>query len=171
MRCFSESVSDANYDNRPDDTQVCSCHNVSKGDISAAVKSGTCKTVLEIKSCTKAGAGCGGCMPLVTQIFNAEMKAMGAEVKNHLCPHFEYSRVDLFNIISVRQLKTMDEVMREVGKNPESLGCELCKPTLASIFASLWNRHVMVSTRWMMGGDARVAVRDRDRVKLTFLWR
>lgn len=106
-------------------------------------------------------------MPLVTQIFNAEMKAMGAEVKNHLCPHFEYSRVDLFNIISVRQLKTMDEVMREVGKNPESLGCELCKPTLASIFASLWNRHVMVSARWVMGGDARVAVRDRDRVKLT----
>ncbi|KAF8534034.1 hypothetical protein BDD12DRAFT_646418, partial [Trichophaea hybrida] len=58
-------------------------------------------------------------------------------------PHFEYSRVDLFNIIAVKRLKTLDEVMKECGKNPDSLGCEVCKPTLGSIFASLYNRHVM----------------------------
>lgn len=33
--------------------------------------------------------------------------------------------------------------MRECGKDPESLGCEICKPTLASIFASLFNQHVI----------------------------
>jgi nitrite reductase (NAD(P)H) len=72
----------------PDDTQVCSCYNVSKGDISTVVKNGTCKSMGEIKSCTKAGSGCGGCIPLVQQIFNAEMKAMGSEVKNYReCPH------------------------------------------------------------------------------------
>lgn len=31
-------------------------------------------------------------MPLVQNIFNKTMAAMGQEVKNHLCPHFEYSR-------------------------------------------------------------------------------
>lgn len=134
---------DDNPDDLPDDTQVCSCHNVSKGDISKVVKNGTCKSMGEIKACTKAGAGCGGCIPLVQQIFNAEMKAMGSEVKNYLCPHFEYSRADLFNIISIKKLKTMEEVMKECGKYPDSLGCELCKPTLGSIFASLFNRHVM----------------------------
>ncbi|KAL9640236.1 MAG: hypothetical protein Q9164_000382, partial [Protoblastenia rupestris] len=125
------------------DTQICSCHNVTKGDVANAVKDGTCKSIGDIKSCTKAGTGCGGCMPLVQTIFNAEMKAQGSEVLNHLCPHFEYSRADLFNIIYVKKLKSLPEVMKECGKDPDSLGCEACKPALGSILASLYNQHVM----------------------------
>ncbi|KAI7020061.1 Nitrite reductase, partial [Hortaea werneckii] len=60
-------------DDLDDDTQVCSCHNVLKGDISRGVKDGTCKSIGEVKSCTKAGTGCGGCMPLVQTIFNKTM--------------------------------------------------------------------------------------------------
>jgi nitrite reductase (NAD(P)H) len=33
--------------------------------------------------------------------------------------------------------------MREVGRVPGSLGCELCKPAIGSILASLYNRHVL----------------------------
>ena len=33
--------------------------------------------------------------------------------------------------------------MREVGRNPESLGCELCKPAIASILSSLFNPHLL----------------------------
>ena len=33
--------------------------------------------------------------------------------------------------------------MQSVGKNPESLGCELCKPAIASILSSLFNPHIM----------------------------
>lgn len=126
-----------------DDTQICSCHNVTKGDVSKVVKDGTCKSIGDVKSCTKAGTGCGGCMPLVQSIFNAEMKAMGSEVLNHLCPHFPYSRADLFNIIYVKKLKDFSAVMKECGKDPESLGCEACKPALASILASLYNQHIL----------------------------
>lgn len=145
---------------RDDDTQICSCHNVTKGDLTKAVKDGTCKSIGDVKSCTKAGTGCGGCMPLVQTIFNKEMKAMGAEVLNHckltsdacirddltkeiVCPHFAYSRADLFNIIYVKKLKTFPEIMKEAGKDPDSLGCEVCKPALGSILASLFNQHVM----------------------------
>ena len=126
-----------------DDTQICSCYNVTKGDITKTVKDATCKSIGDVKSCTKAGTGCGGCMPLVTSIFNAQMKAQGNEVLNHLCPHFEHSRADLFHIISVKKLKTFTEVMKDCGKNPESLGCEACKPTIGSILASLYNQHVI----------------------------
>lgn len=42
--------------------------NVTKGDIAACVKAGT-SDISELKSKTKAGTGCGGCMPLVTNIF------------------------------------------------------------------------------------------------------
>ena len=128
------------------DTQICSCHNVTKGDVVNVVKDGTCQSLGDVKSCTKAGTGCGGCMPLVTSIFNKTMKEMGNEVKNHLCPHFNHSRTDLYNIIMVKRLKTLPDVMREAGNDPESVGCEACKPAVASIFASLWNKHVMDKT-------------------------
>lgn len=78
---------------RDDDTQICSCHNVTKGDISKVVKDGTCKSLGDVKVCTKAGTGCAGCIPLVQTIFNAEMKAMGAEVSNHrMLLHYHYSQ-------------------------------------------------------------------------------
>ncbi|KAF7892838.1 uncharacterized protein EAF02_000376 [Botrytis sinoallii] len=134
---------DEGGDDLDDDTQICSCHNVSKGDVVHSVKQGTCKSIGDVKSCTKAGTGCGGCMPLVTSIFNSTMKSMGQEVKNHICPHFNYSRADLYNIISVKGLKTLAEVMREAGNDPESQGCEACKPSIGSIFSSLYNKHVI----------------------------
>ncbi|KAF2010382.1 nitrite reductase [Aaosphaeria arxii CBS 175.79] len=134
-------------DDLTDDTQICSCHNVTKGDVVNSVKDGTCKSIGDVKSCTKAGTGCGGCMPLVQTIFNKTMASMGQEVKNHLCPHFEYSRADLFNIIYVKRITEFADVMRECGKEPESTGCEGCKPTIGSIIASLFNKHLIDDTR------------------------
>ncbi|KAF5014668.1 hypothetical protein F66182_14269, partial [Fusarium sp. NRRL 66182] len=96
-----------------------------------------------VKSCTKAGTGCGGCMPLVQSIFNKTMLEMGQEVSNHLCSHIPYSRADLYNIVAIKQLKTFEEVMKACAKNPESLGCELCKPAIGSILSSLYNPHLM----------------------------
>ncbi len=112
--------SDESGDDMDDDTQICSCHNVTKACVVAAVKDGTCESIGDVKSCTKAGTGCGGCMPLVTSIFNSTMKSMGQEIKNHICPHFNYSRVDLYNIISVKKLKTLQEVMKEAGTDTTS---------------------------------------------------
>jgi nitrite reductase (NAD(P)H) len=111
------------------------------------VKEGKCKTISEVKACTKAGTGCGGCVPLVTTIINTTLAEMGQEVTNHLCPHFEYSRVDLFNIVKVKELKSFEATMKECGKVADSLGCEICKPCVASILASLFNGHVIAPTR------------------------
>ena len=126
-----------------DDTQICSCHNVVKSDVKSVVKDGTCKSIGDVKSCTKAGTGCGGCMPLVQSIFNSTMKEMGQTVLNHLCPHFKYSRMDLYNIIYVKKLKDFGSVMRESGTEPDNIGCEVCKPAIGSILASMFNKHVM----------------------------
>ena len=41
------------------------------------------QSIGDVKACTKAGTGCGGCVPLVQTIFNKQMKAMGTEVSNH----------------------------------------------------------------------------------------
>lgn len=82
-------------------------------------------------------------MPLVQSIFNKEMASLGQEVKNHLCPHFDYSRADLFNIVYVKRLQSFTEIMKQCGKDPNSVGCEACKPAIGSILASLFNKHLM----------------------------
>ena len=53
-------------DSLPESAQICSCFDVSKGDIIRAVNQG-CHTVAALKAETKAGTGCGGCIPLLTR--------------------------------------------------------------------------------------------------------
>ncbi|CAG8575818.1 8134_t:CDS:2, partial [Paraglomus occultum] len=129
-------------DELPDEAQVCSCNNVSKGEIRESVRTGNCRSIGEVKSCTKAGTGCGGCLPDVQEIFAAEMKACGHKVTQNLCPHFDYTRVELFQIIKIKQLKSFREIIDTAGKKG-SHGCEVCKPAIASILASLWNDHIL----------------------------
>ncbi|KNC96715.1 nitrite reductase [NAD(P)H], large subunit [Spizellomyces punctatus DAOM BR117] len=133
---------DESNDDLPDDAQVCSCNNVLKKDIADAVSKKGCCSIADVKTCTKAGTGCGGCLPLVTDIFNAEMKKSGKVVEVFLCEHFKYSRRELFDIVKVRKIRTFKEAMRSCGTGGN--GCEICKPTFASIFASLWNDHILV---------------------------
>ncbi|MBA4110099.1 MAG: nitrite reductase (NAD(P)H) [Leptothrix sp. (in: Bacteria)] len=123
----------------PDSAQICSCNNVTKGQICAAVCEGA-TDIGKLKACTKAGATCGGCVPLVTQVMKFEMKKQGMEVNNHLCEHFAYSRQEMYHLIRVGQIKTFDELLAKHGKG---LGCDICKPTAASILASVWNDFVL----------------------------
>ncbi|CAI7567274.1 unnamed protein product [Penicillium discolor] len=139
----AQNGGEENADDLDDSTQICSCHNVTKGDVVENVKNGTCTTIAQVKSCTKAGTGCGGCMPLVQSIFNKTMLDMGQEVSNNLCSHIPYSRADLYNVVAIKQLKSFVDIMKAVGKKPDSLGCELCKPAIASILSSLFNPHIM----------------------------
>jgi len=124
----------------PQDAQICSCNNVSKGAICGAITEQKLDSVAAVKSCTKAGAGCGGCLPLVTDLFQAEMKKSGKAVVNHLCEHFAYSRTELFALIKTKELKTFDEIIRQYGTGN---GCEICKPAITSILASLWNENIL----------------------------
>lgn len=124
----------------PEDAQVCSCNNVTKGQICTAIREQGLNSPGEVKSCTKAGAGCGGCISLVTDLFQAEMEKSGRKVNNHLCEHFSLSRTELFAIIRTRQLRSFSEVISQHGRGH---GCETCKPAIASMLASLWNDNVL----------------------------
>ncbi|KAH6603737.1 nitrite reductase [Trichoderma cornu-damae] len=127
----------------PHDAQICSCHNVSKGDIVNSIKNGGTRSFGEMKSSTKCGTGCGGCVPLATSIFNRALKDAGVEISNHLCKDFAYSRQDLYQISKFRKLKDFTTVMRAAGKRSDSLGCEVCRPAVGSILSSLYNENIM----------------------------
>ncbi|HEX7891953.1 MAG TPA: nitrite reductase large subunit NirB [Ramlibacter sp.] len=123
----------------PDAAQICSCNDVSKGRLCGAVRDGA-TTIGELKACTKAGTACGGCVPLVTQIMKAEMKKQGLAVNNHLCEHFRYSRQELFHLVKVEKIRSFAELL---GRHGHGLGCDICKPVAASIFASVFNDFIL----------------------------
>jgi len=123
----------------PAGAQICSCNDVSKGAICEAVAGGA-TSIGAIKKCCNAGTSCGGCVPLVTQVMKAEMKKLGMDVNNHVCEHFPHSRQELFHLIKVGQIKSFDELLARHGKG---LGCDVCKPLAASIFATCWNDFVL----------------------------
>jgi len=123
----------------PDTAQICSCNNVSKGAICAAIDAG-CTTIGALKKSTKAATSCGGCSSLLAQVLKAELASRGVEITNHLCEHFPYSRQQLFHLIRVGQLKSFGDTLAKHGRG---LGCDICKPVVASILASCWNEFVL----------------------------
>lgn len=120
----------------PEEALICSCEAVSKGTICSAVKEESCTTLEGIKKCTKAATGCGGCAPMVKDLIAGTMKEQGIYVQNTVCEHFAYSRQELLDLIKINLVRDYDEVLNQFGKGD---GCEVCKPVVASILASLWN--------------------------------
>ncbi|MBF2049430.1 MAG: nitrite reductase large subunit [Elainella sp. C42_A2020_010] len=129
-------------DNLPDSAQICSCNNVRKAAICAAIREHHLTDLPSVKKCTNAGTGCGGCVPLVTDLLKSEMRKAGLEVKNHLCEHFPYSRQELYHLLRVHQIKSFDQLLHQFG---QGRGCEICKPAVASMLASTWNEHILES--------------------------
>jgi nitrite reductase (NADH) large subunit len=119
-----------------DDAQVCSCANVSKGDISHAIGEHGLTDVAGVKACTKAGTGCGSCVTLLKTL----LADSGVAVSKALCEHFAMSRAQLFDIVRVRRLSTFSDVISEHGTGR---GCDICKPAIASILASLGSGHIL----------------------------
>ncbi|WP_328677937.1 nitrite reductase large subunit NirB [Streptomyces sp. NBC_00322] len=123
----------------PDDAVICSCHNVTKGTIRGAVTEHSCTTVPEVKKCTKAGTGCGSCVKVLGQLVNAELEASGVEVDKGLCGCFGQSRQELYEIVHTLRLTSYQEILDRHGREAArgGNGCEICKPAVASIIASL----------------------------------
>ena len=123
----------------PESALICSCNEVSKGTICAAIADG-CTSLGSLKAKTKAATSCGGCGPLAKQILDAEMKKRGFRVNNHLCEHFAYSRQELFHLVKINSIRTFDVLIAQHGKGR---GCDICKPAAASILASCWNEMIL----------------------------
>ncbi|MFJ7132260.1 nitrite reductase large subunit NirB [Streptomyces fungicidicus] len=123
----------------PDDAIICSCNNVRKGTIREAVTEHHCTTVPEVKKCTKAGTTCGSCVKVLGQLLNAELEASGVEVDKGLCGCFSQTREELYEIVLALRVTSYRELLdrhgREAARGGD--GCEVCKPAVGSIIASL----------------------------------
>jgi nitrite reductase (NADH) large subunit len=123
----------------PATATICSCHNVSKGDIVGCVDSG-CVSLGEVKDATKAGTGCGGCAAMLKNLLDDELLARGVTVDKSICEHFPHTRQELYHLVMMGEIRSFDELLQKHGSGR---GCEICKPAVASILAALWNEHVL----------------------------
>ncbi|MEH0823709.1 MULTISPECIES: nitrite reductase large subunit NirB [unclassified Micromonospora] len=119
----------------PPAAQVCSCNAVTRADLDAAIAGGA-TDVPALKACTRAGTSCGSCVPMLKQLLDAA----GVRQSTALCEHFDHSRQELFDLIRVRGIRTFSRLVAEHGRGS---GCDICKPVVASILASLGTGHVL----------------------------
>ena len=125
----------------PETASICSCHNVTKGDICGAIDAG-CGDLGSVKAETKASTGCGGCTALLKNVVDSELEKRGVEVSKDLCEHFPYSRQELFHLVKVNGIRTFATLIRQHGRGH---GCDICKPAVGSILASCWNEHILAT--------------------------
>ncbi|GAQ55249.1 nitrite reductase large subunit NirB [Streptomyces acidiscabies] len=123
----------------PDEAVICSCNNVTKGTIRGAVTEHACTSVPEVKKCTKAGTSCGSCVKVLGQLVTAELEASGVEVDKGLCGCFGQTREELYEIVLALRINTYRELLDRYGRDGAKGGdgCEVCKPAVGSIIASL----------------------------------
>ncbi len=123
----------------PASAQICSCFDVTKGDICQSIENG-CQTMAALKDDTKASTGCGGCSALLKSVLDCELEKLGVAVNTDICEHFPLTRQDIVNLILIDKITSFDELLEKHGNG---LGCEICKPAIGSILASCQNEHVL----------------------------
>lgn len=124
----------------PSSAQICSCFDVTKGQICSAIEGG-CSSIASLKSETQAATGCGGCTALLKSVLDSELEKSGVKVNTDICEHFGHTRRDLYNIIMVEDIKSFDELLEKHGNG--GLGCEICRQAVGSILASYWNEYIL----------------------------
>jgi nitrite reductase (NADH) large subunit len=138
----SEGAPTLGPDALPETATICSCHNVSKGDICATLDAGA-TDLATVKGKTQASTGCGGCAALLKSVVDHELEARGVEVDRSICEHFAHTRQGLYDIVRVEGIKTFGELIARHGNSDtHRLGCDICKPAVASILASCFNEPI-----------------------------
>jgi len=107
-------------------TQICSCNDVTRGQIADTIKElGVDGASLkEVKTCSKAGTGCGGCEPDVKMILKQELEKLGGSLSNNLCEHFAYSRPELMALVRTDEdpssVDSFDKILHKHGHGVSS---------------------------------------------------
>ncbi|WP_370277744.1 nitrite reductase large subunit NirB [Pontibacterium sp.] len=119
----------------PETATICSCLNVTKGQICCSIDEGATDVGM-VKDATKAASGCGGCAALLKSVVDNELEKRGVEVSTDICEHFPHTREEIYHIIRVEGIRSFGELLKKHGKG---LGCDICKPTVGNMLASCWN--------------------------------
>ena len=120
----------------PDDAQVCNCTGVSKGKIIAAVDAG-CRSLKAVCDATKAGTGCGSCIPRVQAVL--ELAADGLVAKDpsehYYVPAIAMTKPELTAAIRLQGLRSVSAVLETLAGGKEDAANKM---GLASLLKTIW---------------------------------
>ena len=111
----------------PDTAQVCNCNGVCKGEITEAIRERGLGSTQEVVSVTRAGAGCGSCKPVVSELLSLERDG-AAEEPVYLCPCRKQTREDLAALVREHEIESVGDLSDACGAGRD---CGVCKPGLA----------------------------------------
>jgi nitrite reductase (NADH) large subunit len=122
----------------PDTAQVCNCNGVCKGDIVQAITEHDLGSTAEVVARTRAGAGCGTCKPLVTEIL-LNVRGGNVDENTYLCACRKQTREEVAAVIREQGLESVSAVAEACGTGRE---CGGCNPGLAYLVSEInENKH------------------------------
>ncbi|HEX7297664.1 MAG TPA: nitrite reductase large subunit NirB [Solirubrobacteraceae bacterium] len=132
------SASEATAAELPDAAQVCNCNGVCKGEIVDAIREQQLGSTQEVVAVTRAGAGCGSCRPVVSELLAIE-RGGAAEEATYLCPCRKQTREQLAACVREHDLESVSDLSAACGAGRD---CGACKPGLAYLVSEVrGNRH------------------------------
>jgi nitrite reductase (NADH) large subunit len=130
-------ASEATAAELPDSAQICNCNGVCKGEIVGAIREKGLTSTQEVVAVTRAGAGCGSCVPIVSEL--VQLETGGVDEPAYLCPCRKLTRGDIVELVRDCGAKSVSEVSEACGAGRE---CGGCKPGIAYLVSELNdNRH------------------------------
>ncbi|MEG8222228.1 nitrite reductase large subunit NirB [Sphingomonas sp. HH69] len=111
-----------------DDTEICGCNGVSKGQVVACIEKGAC-SLDAVRAGCKASASCGSCTGLVETILAA---TLGEDVQagpKTMCKCTSFGHDDVRREIVAQGMTSIPEVMQKLHWSTPD-GCSSCRPAL-----------------------------------------
>ncbi len=120
----------------PDDAQVCNCNGVSKGKIITAVDGG-CRSLKAVCDATKAGTGCGSCIPQVQAVLELAADGLVAEdpSEHYYVPAIPMTKPELTAAIRLQGLRSVSAVLDTLAGGKEDAASKM---GLASLLKTIW---------------------------------
>jgi nitrite reductase (NADH) large subunit len=121
----------------PDDTQVCNCNGVSKGDLVGCVHDGA-ESVSACMAATRAGKGCGSCKGLVKEIVESALGGVGGEdpADSYYVPGIPMDKPTLMAAIREQDLRSVSGVFAALA--PEGKEHVGSKMGLTALLRMMW---------------------------------
>jgi nitrite reductase (NADH) large subunit len=129
---------EARVEEMPDDTQICNCNGVSKGQLVAAVAGG-CRSLKTLCDATRAGLGCGSCKGQVQAIleFATDGDTVLDPAAHYYVPGVPLAKAELIGEVRRLRLKSVSAVFSALAGGNEDPGS---KTGLASLLKTVWGR-------------------------------
>ncbi len=122
----------------PDNTEICGCNGICKGDIVTAITEKSLSSIDDVRAHTKASASCGTCTGLVEQLLAI---TLGDEFKpdaiKPVCPCTDKGHDEVRTRILAQEIKSIPAILQALEWDTPG-GCAKCRPALNYYLLCAW---------------------------------